>query len=75
MGYDRVELKGNDVYATRFTYTTVSERENGQSAYARLDHGGDHIIESKPLTGAVNAGGLQNQKYFTQGITMGAVKG
>ncbi len=28
VGYDRVELKGSDVYATRFTYETVPEEES-----------------------------------------------
>ena len=27
IGYDRVELKGSDVYATRFTYETVPAEE------------------------------------------------
>ena len=43
VGYDRVELKGNDVYATRFTYTTVSEEESFFEAHRKyLDI---HIME------------------------------
>lgn len=35
VGYDRVELKGNDVYATRFTYTTVPEEESFFEAHRK----------------------------------------
>ena len=35
VGYDRVELKGNDVYATRSTYTTVSEEESFFEAHRK----------------------------------------
>ena len=35
VGYDRVELKGSDVYATRFTYETVPEEESFFEAHQK----------------------------------------
>lgn len=35
VGYDRVELKGSDVYATRFTYETVLEEESFFEAHKK----------------------------------------
>ena len=35
VGYDRVELKGSDVYATRFTYETVPEQESFFEAHQK----------------------------------------
>lgn len=35
VGYDRVELKGGDVYATRFTYETVPEAESFFEAHKK----------------------------------------
>ena len=35
VGYDRVELKGSDVYATRFTYETVPEEESFCEAHQK----------------------------------------
>lgn len=35
VGYERVELKGNDVYATRFTYETVPEEESFFEAHRK----------------------------------------
>lgn len=35
VGYDRVELKGSDVYATRFTYETVPEAESFFEAHKK----------------------------------------
>ena len=35
VGYDRVELKGSDVYATRFTYETVPEEESFFEAHKK----------------------------------------
>ena len=35
VGYDRVELKGSDVYATRFTYETVTEEESFFEAHQK----------------------------------------
>lgn len=35
VGYERVSLKGDDVYATRFTYETVPEEESFFEAHRR----------------------------------------
>lgn len=35
MGYERVQLKGDDVYATRFTYETVPEEESFFEAHKK----------------------------------------
>ena len=35
VGYDRVELKGSDVYATRFTYETVPAQESFFEAHRK----------------------------------------
>ena len=35
VGYERVELKGSDVYATRFTYETVPEEESFFEAHKK----------------------------------------
>jgi len=35
IGYDRVELKGGDVYATRFTYGTVAPEESFFEAHRK----------------------------------------
>ncbi len=35
VGYERVELKGSDVYATRFTYQTVPEEESFFEAHKK----------------------------------------
>jgi len=35
VGYDRVELKGSDVYATRFTYETVPDEESFFEAHRK----------------------------------------
>ena len=35
VGYDRVELKGGDVYATRFTYETVPAQESFFEAHRK----------------------------------------
>ena len=35
VGYERVQLKGNDVYATRFTYETVPEEESFFEAHQK----------------------------------------
>lgn len=35
VGYDRVELEGSDVYATRFTYETVPEEESFFEAHQK----------------------------------------
>ena len=35
VGYEKVQLKGDDVYATRFTYETVSEEESFFEAHKK----------------------------------------
>lgn len=35
MGYEKVQIKGDDVYATRFTYETVSQEESFFEAHKK----------------------------------------
>ena len=46
VGYERVELNGSDVYATRFTYETVPEEESFFEAHKKYTPTG-----GRPATG------------------------
>ncbi len=69
VGYDRVELKGSDVYATRFTYETVPEEESFFEAHKKyLDiHimvDGSEGVEIAPPEGLVEFDRVQANDFY-----------